>query len=151
MLFWYQLVGTGITTTWMAHLGAVSPAARWPAVTCMNMYVDQLVTQPVKVHGGFVRVPETPGLGIEFNESALKYKTQSSEKPPVDAVFAIQRDNGQKIWFHGEYKDHGYWYQNWSGNLPPFERGVKLVRWDKDGSREWNDLAARVKVAPVWD
>ena len=28
--FWLQLVGTGITTTWAAHLGAVCTQAKWP-------------------------------------------------------------------------------------------------------------------------
>ncbi|MBI3943407.1 MAG: mandelate racemase/muconate lactonizing enzyme family protein [Chloroflexi bacterium] len=36
--FWLQLVGTGITTSWAAHLGAVLSHALWPAVTCMNIY-----------------------------------------------------------------------------------------------------------------
>lgn len=150
-LFWYQLVGTGITTTWMAHLAAVSPAAQWPAVTCMNMYVDPLVTRPLRVCGGYVAVPQAPGLGIEFNEAALKYRVQTSEKPNADALYAIARDTGQKIWFHGEYKDAGYWTENWAGNLPPFEHGVTLIRRDNDGSKEWKDLAARVKAAPVWE
>ncbi|MEC9380847.1 MAG: enolase C-terminal domain-like protein, partial [Candidatus Latescibacterota bacterium] len=35
--YWLQLVGTGITTTWAAHLGAVHKAAKWPAITCMNI------------------------------------------------------------------------------------------------------------------
>ncbi|MCY3788612.1 MAG: enolase, partial [Gemmatimonadetes bacterium] len=41
--FWLQLVGTGITTAWAAHVGAVCPEARWPAITCMNIYQSQLL------------------------------------------------------------------------------------------------------------
>ena len=41
--FWLQLVGTGITTTWGAHLGAVCPQAKWPAITCMNIWDKNLL------------------------------------------------------------------------------------------------------------
>src|SRR5436190_8603798 len=97
-LFWLQLVGTGITTTWAAHLGAVCSHAQWPAVTCMNMYVDQLITTPIKVEGGYVKTPDTPGLGIEFNEAALKWRVNTPDKPQADAIYAIVRPTGQKLW-----------------------------------------------------
>jgi L-alanine-DL-glutamate epimerase-like enolase superfamily enzyme len=62
--FWLQLVGTGITTAFAMHQGAVSSHAQWPAVTCLNMYRHQLLKAPLTVQGGYVRVPEAPGLGV---------------------------------------------------------------------------------------
>ena len=50
--FWLQLVGTGITTTWAAHLGAVCPQAKWPAITCMNIWKHQLLKDPIELRGG---------------------------------------------------------------------------------------------------
>ena len=62
--FWLQLVGTGITTTWAAHLSAVLPQAQWPAIICMNIREHQLIKPVIEVRSGFHRVPESPGLGI---------------------------------------------------------------------------------------
>ena len=61
--FWLQLVGTGVTTTWAAHWGAVLAQARWPAITCMNIWEAQLIQPAIELRGGFIRVPEKPGSG----------------------------------------------------------------------------------------
>ena len=59
---WLQLVGTGIMTTWAAHFGAVLPAASWPAITVHNILESQLLTDDIRMVGGFHRVPDAPGL-----------------------------------------------------------------------------------------
>lgn len=154
MPFWLQMVGTAWTTTLAAHLGAVCRMAQWPAVTCLNMYVDHLVTRPVEVEGGCYRVPETPGLGIEFDEAALKYRVDSPTCPPLDAfndkaIYAVVRPSGEKTWYNGEMTSGGYRQEALDGNVPLFERGVSLETWHNDGSKDWKQLAERVKVAPV--
>ena len=147
---WLQLVGTGITTTWALHLGAVASHARWPMITCMNMYESQLISDPIEVRGGFARVPDKPGLGIAFDESSLRWKVESAEKPCPAALYALVRDGGQKIWFAPEYADKGYWTESLRGNFPGvFEHGVHLERWLDDGSGDWQDLHRRLKHAVV--
>jgi galactonate dehydratase len=150
-MFWLQLVGTGITTSFMLHLGAVCKLAQWPAVTCMNMYVAQLLAQPLKVKGGFIEVPEKPGLGIEFNEAMLKYRVESSVRKNADAIYALVRENGHKVWYHGEYGKFGYWEETRAGNVTVAEHGVRIQPWHNDGSSEWKTLAERTKLGPVTD
>ena len=65
MPFWLQMVGTGLTATFAAHLGAVLKQARWPAIPCVNIYSHVLV-QEFAVEGGHLRVPEAPGLGSSW-------------------------------------------------------------------------------------
>lgn len=151
MPFFIQMVGSGITTTMMLHLGAVCSHAQWPAVTCMNMYTNQLITQPITVRGGFASVPEAPGLGIELNEAALKWRVDTTVKPNVDAIYAIVRDNGVRTWYRGEYGKCGFWEESRNGNMPLMEHGVRLEQWQNDGSTEWQKLAERTKVAPVME
>lgn len=146
-IFWLQMVGTGITTAFSLHVGAVCPHAQWPAVTCMNMYVDQLITEPITILGGYAAVPDTPGLGIEFKEETLRWKVDSPDKPNVDALYAIARDCGVKTWYKTEMK--GFWADCAAGNHPLDEHGVRLERWDNDGSKAWQDLAKRVEKGPV--
>ena len=150
MPFWLQLVGTGLTTTFAAHLGAVCSMAQWPAVTCLNMYADQIVTRPIQVKGGYMRVPELPGLGVEFNEAALKWKVAAPDKPNPEALHAFVRASGERTWYLTERGNaQGFWFDFLEGNQPLFEHGVRLETQPNDGSREWKDLAARVKKFPV--
>ena len=60
--FWLQLVGTGITTTWAAHLGAVCPQAKWPAITCMNIWKNSLSKSPLSCVAATTACPN--GLGL---------------------------------------------------------------------------------------
>jgi len=150
--FWLQLVGTGLTTTFALHLGAVCTHAQWPAVTCVNMYASQLIRQPIKVAGGYCRVPEAPGLGVEVDEEALaKHRTDSSTKPLLRAVYAVVRPGGERTYYAGERGQPalGYWDDFAAGNQPLFERGVRLEVLPDDGSSEWADLHRRVQAGPV--
>jgi L-alanine-DL-glutamate epimerase-like enolase superfamily enzyme len=72
MPVWIQIVGTGIVTAWVAHLGAVIPNATQPAVTLHDLRVDDLIQEPLQVQSGTIPVPERPGLGVELDEEALE-------------------------------------------------------------------------------
>ena len=69
--FFLQMVGTGLTTALMLHFGATLTHAIWPAVTCMNIYTDDLITEPIVVKQGYAHVPEKPGLGVELNGARI--------------------------------------------------------------------------------
>lgn len=153
--FWLQLVGTGITTAFALQQGAVYSHAQWPAVTCLNMYQHQLLTAPLVVQGGYVRVPEAPGLGVEVDEEALSaLATATSLRPALPAVYALRRRNGAVTYFVGERLasdgvPRGFWEDSAMGNLPPYEQGTRLEVLTDDGTPEWRDLHARVQMAPV--
>ena len=96
-LFWLQLVGTAWTTAMAMHLGSVCSHAQWPAVTCMNMYTHVLAKKPIEIKGGFARVPEGPGLGIEFDESALKkHRVDSPKRDNLKAIYAVVQQTRTK-------------------------------------------------------
>jgi L-alanine-DL-glutamate epimerase-like enolase superfamily enzyme len=155
MPFWLQLVGTGLTTAFALHLGAVCSHAQWPAVTCLNMYRHQLITPPITVTGGYVPVLEEPGLGVGVDEEALqRYRTASAQKENARAIYAVQRATGERLYFAGEIVAGsgvplGYWDASLAGNLPVYEPGTRLITLPDDGSPGWADLHARVQQAPV--
>jgi L-alanine-DL-glutamate epimerase-like enolase superfamily enzyme len=70
--FWLQLVGTGLTTAWTLHVGAVATHAQWPAVTCMHIWQDDLIERPLAIAGGYAQVPDGPGLGVTLDEEAVE-------------------------------------------------------------------------------
>lgn len=145
--FWLQLVGTGLTTTFALHLGAVCTHAQWPAVTCLNLYEHHLVDPPIAVQGGYARVPEKPGLGIEISDDALRrYRSEVSIKPNDRAVYVVKRPTGDRVYYASEDQ---YWDDYLNGNQIGFEPGVRLDALPDDGSAEWRKLAARVEVGPI--
>jgi L-alanine-DL-glutamate epimerase-like enolase superfamily enzyme len=145
--FWLQLVGTGITTAFAIQLGAVLTHARWPAISCLNMYTPQLLREPLTVQGGYCRVPEAPGLGVEVDEDALaSLRVPTSAKADLRAIYAVVRPSGERTYYLHENQ---YREDFMAGNQPVFERGVTLETLPDDGSPSWSDLQKRVQMAPV--
>jgi L-alanine-DL-glutamate epimerase-like enolase superfamily enzyme len=55
------------------HLSAAMPVARYVEFLTPSPYMDELVTEPFKVDaGGYLTVPDRPGLGIALNPEALR-------------------------------------------------------------------------------
>ena len=137
--FWLQLVGTGITTTWAAHLGAVCPQAKWPAITCMNIWNTQLLAEPIKLRGGYYRVPETPGLGLEIEPKAIdKYQVDYSWVDPPRHVYRYARASGE-VTYYGSSKQslHNDYPRD---AMPICEPGSECVPVEDDGSRAFAQI-----------
>jgi len=148
--FWLQLVGTGLTTTLSLHLGAVLKFAQWPAVNCLNNYADDLLVEPLTIQGGYARVPDGPGLGIEIDEESLiRYKME----PPYK--LQVPRQILSVVWSSGHvrhYKDMTQCRNDaLTGNVPAQEHGVKMDVKPDDGSKDWVELYARTEIGPVID
>lgn len=134
--FWLQLVGTGITTTWAAHMGAVHRQAKWPAITCMNIWESQLLTRPIELRGGYYRVPEAPGLGIEIDLKAMKkYTVDYAWVDPPRHVYRYSRASGE-ITYYGCSKEALCWMYPRDA-MPIAEAGSNLDVWEDDGSRDF--------------
>jgi len=148
--FWLQMVGTGLTTTLSAHLGAVLPFAQWPSVNCLNNYADDLLAEPLTIQGGYVKVPEGPGLGITIDEGALtRYKMNPPyELPPPRLLLSVVWPGGRVVHYASLRQ---CWNDCWVGNQPVQERGVRMEVHPDDGSKEWASLYARAERAPVRD
>ena len=146
MPFWLQIVGNGLTTTWDAHLGSVLTYARWPAISCINMYSHHLLTEPVQVINGHQRVPDKPGLGVEVDEAAVEQYRVPQEvldeharqgqlytHPKPRLINTIVYPEGTCI--HMDYP-----------NVPgTYVEGVRTEIWEDDGSQEWRNLYERVQ------
>ena len=148
--FWLQMVGVGLVTALSAHLGAVLTHAQWPTITCMNNYTDDLLTAPLEVCGGYLRVPEGPGLGVELDEAALdKYAME----PPYRLsdprhILSVVWPGGRAVHF-ANMREQVWPHFRQHGNDPAQEPGARLEIWDDDGSQEWEELYQRVQRGPV--
>jgi L-alanine-DL-glutamate epimerase-like enolase superfamily enzyme len=149
--FWLQLVGTGLTTALSAHLGAVLPFAQWPSVNCLNNYADDLLTEPLTIQGGCVRVPDRPGLGIEIDEAALQryHMAPPYEHPTPRLLMSVVWPGGRVM--HYTQMRPQCWDDFLAGNQPAQEPGATMEVHPDDGTPEWADLYARAAIAPVRD
>ena len=142
--FWLQLVGTGITTTWAAHLGAVCPQSKWPAITCMNIWESQLLADPIQLRGGYYRVPEQPGLGIEIDLQAIEqYRVDYSWVDPPRHVYRHARANGEVTYYGCSKQDLHNEYPR--DAMPVCESGSECLPVEDDGSREFAQIYEAVQ------
>ncbi len=69
---WLQIVGLGMTTTYLIHLAATMPNATMPSITLNCLRAFDIITPAIRMEDGYATVPDKPGLGIELNEDALE-------------------------------------------------------------------------------
>jgi len=151
MPFFLQMVGTGLTTTMMLHLGAVLTHAQWPAITCHELYEHPLLTERIEVMGGYGQTPDKPGLGVELDEAALeKYRVEEVDLSLPPRLVKVTRANGVSIYFaDNSHTSSSVWSFFRTANQPLFEGGTQTELLEDDGSAEFADLRARAQVAPV--
>ena len=146
-----QMVGTGVTTAWMLHWGAVLTHATWPAISCSEIYVDDLITERLDVSSGYTHVPELPGLGVTLDEEALeRYRVEPGyAPPPPQNLYRVVWPYGGTVTYR--VGKEGAWDDFSAGNQIPFVPGVRLDILPDDGSAAWHDLYARCQKGPVRD
>ena len=139
MPFWLQMVGTGLTATFAAHLGAVLKQARWPAIPCVNIYSHVLV-QEFAVEGGHLRVRRLrawgrvgPGCcGASARRAGLCESGSASDTRCALARWPRVVGTGRRV--SGRF----YRWQNHrllSGNGPP----SAARRWQRRIDREYRE------------
>lgn len=130
--FWLQMVGTGITTAYCVHLGAVLSQAELPAITCHELWESDLLETRLEVVDGMIEVSESPGLGIKVDEEALEaYRVEKSEPTPQQLfhqtdytcrVHIPNADGGETV---HDFSGEGEYYPAFSeGKYPGFVPGV---------------------------
>ncbi len=143
--YWLQMVGTGLTTAFMAHLGAVHGHAKWAGVTCHELWEDDLLVERIEVKDGTIAVPDGPGLGVDVDlEAIARYRVAGPELPtPKEMYLARPRiirihippagqvgtrpvdddGAGQVLEFSAE---RDYYHEFLKGRYPGFRPGTRL-------------------------
>ncbi|MGH2350350.1 MAG: enolase C-terminal domain-like protein, partial [Chloroflexota bacterium] len=160
--FWLQLMGTGLTTAWSLHLGAVCSHAQWPGVTIMNAYADDLLSEPLAVRDGFVPVPQAPGLGVQVDQDALERLRFSDDATPprrrqVSIVTWPTEAHASGAGPTGSRRttytgDEERLRQDFDlGNERRFVPGVAMEVVEDDGSARFDALYRQASQAPLRD
>lgn len=145
-----QLCGTGITTAWVAHMGSIIEAARFPAVTAMNIYQHDLLESPLTVSGGFVHIPKAPGLGITLDDHLIETLRVPHGSLPQPGRKLLTFDLGD-----GRRRQYTSAAQLWNdcsvnGTVPVQGHGAQLTILRDDGSDDFDQQHARAIKHPIW-
>ena len=145
-----QYVGTGITTAFACHLGAVMPTATLPGVTASHTYEDDLIREPHPMQRGFMKVPQGPGLGVELDEDAVERYTQTPEPEWPRHISVVTLPGGLKHYYRNLQQAEALMKQ---GVDEAFAPGIRLDEWEDDGSNEFDRLANQLKENnwPIWE
>ncbi len=130
--FWLQMVGTGITTAYCVHLGAVLSQAELPAITCHELWESDLLEKRLDVVNGTIEVPDKPGLGVDIDEDALREYSVDSSTPTPQQLFhqsdytcRVHIPNSEGGETVHDFENEGVYYPAFSeGKYPGFVPGV---------------------------
>src|SRR5262249_60988290 len=145
-----QVLGAGLAAAFALPVAAVCTHARWPAVSCHNLYEHELLREPIRVHNGYARIPTGPGLGVEVDWDAVeRFRIEPIPKPyPHPGLLMRLR------WPTGaeDYYAHGlqYWDDFINGRWPVFTTGVRLDIVPDDGSPNWRRLHQEALQKPSY-
>jgi L-alanine-DL-glutamate epimerase-like enolase superfamily enzyme len=146
-----QLCGSGITVALSLHLGAVLSQAYWPYVSMVTSFTEDLLVHPLTIKGGYAKVPDGPGLGIEVDDNAL-------DRLRMQEPYALTLPRRIYTFNLGDGRSRKYATveQLWAdtqvhGNMPVQPRGSSLDILDDDGSKEFSKLFDVAREAPIWD
>lgn len=146
-----QLCGSGITVALSLQLGAVLSQAHWPYVSMVTSFTEDLLKTPLTIKGGYAKVPDGPGLGIEVDDAALD---RLRINPPYELklprrIYTFNVGDGRS-------KKYTTPAQIWAdtqvqSNMPHQPIGSSLEILDDDGSKSFDELFKRASAQPIWD
>ncbi len=150
--FWLQMVGAGFTTAFAGQIGSVLSHAQLPYITCHELWIDDLIKQPITVTDGYMDVSDKPGLGVEADEKAIEKYSVPHDEPTGTKRYRAKKRILRVVWpgvgkntRAWEFTDETIYQQEfYKGNLPSFERGVQLEVVEDDGSAAFKKAHAKL-------
>jgi len=71
--FWIRSTGElGVGTAAILHLAAATASMRHSQQTVLHLLEDDVVREPLLIRGGYLDVPETPGLGVALDDGKIR-------------------------------------------------------------------------------
>lgn len=146
---WLQLVGTGLTTLFSAHLGAVVDRATWPGISCHQLFEETLLVEPIEIVDGAIPVSDDPGLGYTVDTDAIEQYAieRPDEQPEPTRLIEVDWPDGPTIYF-ANYDPQMLDLAD-DEEMPYYQRGVETRLVPDDGSDQWERLHGRAAEDPV--
>ncbi|HIM55865.1 MAG TPA: hypothetical protein EYM39_04090 [Candidatus Latescibacteria bacterium] len=148
--FMMQNVGGLVTLAFVVHMAAAFDRATLHHVTCSHLWEDDVVSSPLDVVAGQIRVPEAPGLGVTLDREALERLKAAEPIPMPKALVRIAREGGPTSFARPPLSRNPYLTPT---DVPGIGEGYNLPvdqdYWHDDGSKEFANLWERTEVGLV--
>ncbi len=145
--FWIQMTGTGLRASWIAHLASTCRQGILAHLAAQNVW-DQDVVEDHQLNFGFLKVPDSPGLGVSVDEEAINRLSSAVPSEMGRQIATVVYPDGKKCHFSSEQQRQEAFY---FGDFPGFVRGVYLDVTEDDGSKEFQSLYERCFTSPLMD
>ena len=149
--FWLQLVGTGVTAAFGLHFAAVLSHARWPAVTCHQLYTHSMLSDPIRVQDGLAKVPDGPGLGYEIDWDAVaRFRVEKPQRrPDPPRLIETSWSDGRRMYIANSGFVNFMLDLARQGKMPYFQRSAATRLVADDGSDRWRRLYEQARREPL--
>ena len=147
--FMLQNVGGTITRAMTTHMRAVFPTASFHFVTTTEIYKSDVVKERLDPVNGFVRVTETPGLGLTLDRDALERLEHLELPAQAPWIIKSRFANGSTMYNRYDPANSGHFMvrPDWRGGLLPmsYNAPIKTEYWDDDGSPAFREMLTRIE------
>ena len=144
--FMIQNVGGHITRAMNTHMQAAFKAAKLHFHADTETWKSDVVKDRLEPVNGFLRVPETPGLGVTLDREELE--RLKSNRPPKQKKFILSSSfkNGTRMYNLGDPdQSHFMVLPNIRRLIPmAFDAPIRTEYWDDDGTPQYEEMFARI-------
>ncbi len=145
--FMLQNSGGNITRAMVTHMQSAFKTASFHFVSATEIKKWDVVKERLEPVNGFLRVPESPGLGVTLDRSELE-RVKQLDVPGQDKwIVKTHFDNGTIMYNIHDPKDSIFMVRPDRRRLLPmsYDAPVTTEYWDDDGSTGYRNMFARIE------
>ena len=142
-----QQSGTTLMRALSLHEAAVLPTATAHLMNLVDQFDEDITTGEIPVTGGFCRVPETPGLGVDLDEDKLKAAAEAAHLEQMEHIGIIHLPDGKRLFtLDNSQKSVGgsKGFATITGIEEGDLKGMRFEAWADDGSEDYKKASARL-------
>ena len=145
--FMLQNVGGNITRAMTTHMMASFPSANFHFISDTETWKSDVVKERLEPVNGFVRVPESPGLGVTLDRGELERLKQLELPAQEKWIIRSRFENGTRMYNIADPEDSIFMVR------PDRRRGMVPMRydapittdyWDDDGTDAYREMFDRI-------
>jgi L-alanine-DL-glutamate epimerase-like enolase superfamily enzyme len=145
--FMIQNVGGSITRAMTVHMQAAFPTAHFHFIDSGETWKSDVVKERLEPINGFIRVPESPGLGVTLDRSELKRLKELKLPEQPKWILKSQFKNGAKMYNIADPKNSIFMVRPDRSRLIPmsYVSPITTEYWDDDGTTAYQQMFARIE------
>ena len=145
--FMLQNVGGNITRAMTTHMMAAFPTATFHFHSDTETWKTDVVNEKLTPINGFLRVPESPGLGVTLNRNELERLKSLNLPEQKRWILKSQFRNGTRMYNIADPKNSLFMVRPDRSRLIPmsYTSPISTVYWDNDGSSEYKETFEHIE------